>query len=46
MKLGLMYTGRELESKEAKWRRYRLGEKVLYGTVEGAKAFGEHAILV
>ena len=44
-KLGLMYTGKELESKKAKRRRYRLKEKVLYGGVEESKAFGEKLYL-
>jgi hypothetical protein len=45
VKLGLMYTGKELESKEAKWKRYRLKEKVLYGGVEEGEAFGEKLYL-
>lgn len=45
VKLGLMYTGKELESKEAKHKRYRLKEKVLYGGVEEAQAFGEKLYL-
>lgn len=44
-KLGLLYTGKELESKEAKWKRYRLKEKVLYGGVEEGEAFGEKLYL-
>jgi hypothetical protein len=40
-----MYTGKELESKEAKWKRYRLKEKVLYGGVEEGEAFGEKLYL-
>jgi len=44
-KLGLMYTGKGLESKEAKHKRYRLKEKVLYGGVEEAQAFGEKLYL-
>jgi len=44
-KLGLMYSGKELESKEAKRRRYRLKEKVLYGGVEDSQAFGEKLYL-
>lgn len=35
-KLGIMYSGKELESKKAKHRRYRLKEKVVYGGIEGA----------
>jgi hypothetical protein len=45
VKLGLMYTGKELESKGAKWKRYRLKEKVLYGGVEEGEAFGEKLYL-
>ena len=40
-KLGIMYSGKELESKKAKHRRYRLKEKVIYGGIEGADDFGE-----
>lgn len=40
-KLGIMYSGKELESKKAKHRRYRLKEKVVYGGIEGADDFGE-----
>jgi hypothetical protein len=40
-KLGIMYTGKELESKKAKHRRYRLKEKVVYGGIETADDFGE-----
>lgn len=45
MKLGVMYSGKELESKKAKHKRYRLKEKVLYGGVEGAEEFGEKLFL-
>jgi hypothetical protein len=45
VKLGLMYTGKELESEGAKWKRYRLKEKVLYGGVEEGEAFGEKLYL-
>lgn len=45
MKLGVMYSGKELESKRAKRKRYRLKEKVLYGGVEGAEDFGEKLFL-
>lgn len=44
-KLGLMYTGKELESKGAKRKRYRLREKVVYGGVEESQAFGEKLYL-
>jgi len=40
-KLGIMYSGKELESKTAKHRRYRLKEKVIYAGIEGADDFGE-----
>jgi len=36
-----MYSGKELESKTAKRRRYRLKEKVVYAGIEGADDFGE-----
>jgi len=45
MKLGVMYSGKELESRRAKRKRYRLKEKVLYGGVEGAEEFGEKLFL-
>ena len=35
-KLGTMYSGKELEGKKAKRRRYRLKEKVIYGGRAGA----------
>lgn len=41
VKLGITYLGKELESKKAKQRRYRLKDKVIYGGVEGADDFGE-----
>lgn len=40
-KLGIMYSGKELESKKAKHRRYRLRDKVVYGGIEAADDFGE-----
>jgi hypothetical protein len=40
-KLGIMYPGKELESKKTKHRRYRLKEKVIYGGIEGTDDFGE-----
>jgi hypothetical protein len=40
-KLGIMYSGKELESKKANHRRYRLKEKVIYGGIEGTDDFGE-----
>lgn len=45
VKLGLMYTGKELESKQAKRKRYRLKEKVFYGGVEEGEVFGEKLYL-
>lgn len=44
-KLGIMYSGKELESKKARHRRYRLKEKVIYGGIEGADDFGERLYL-
>lgn len=41
VKLGITYSGKELESKKAKQRRYRLKDKVIYEGVEGADDFGE-----
>lgn len=40
-KLRIMYSGKELESKKAERRRYRLKEKVVYGEIEAADDFGE-----
>jgi hypothetical protein len=40
-----LFSGKELESSTAKHRRYRLGERVLYGGVELAEAFGERLFL-
>ncbi|MCL0091813.1 UPF0236 family protein, partial [Dehalococcoidales bacterium] len=40
-KLAIMYSGKELESRKAKHKRYRLKEKVIYGGIEGADDFGE-----
>lgn len=44
-KLGIMYSGKELESKKAKYRGYRLKEKVIYEGIEGADDFGERLYL-
>lgn len=44
-RLGVLYSGKELESPTAKHRRYRLRERVLYGGVEPAEAFGERLFL-
>jgi hypothetical protein len=41
VKLGVMYSGKELESETAKYKRYRLKEKTLYGGVEDPDEFGE-----
>lgn len=43
--MGLLYTGKESESEEAKRKRYRFKEKVLYGGVEEGEAFGENLYL-
>ncbi len=40
VKVGLLYSGKELESRTAKRKRYRLKEKRLYATLEGAESFG------
>ena len=45
VKLGVMYSGKELESETAKYKRYRLAEKVLYGGVEEPEEFGEKLYL-
>jgi hypothetical protein len=45
VKLGVMYSGKELESETAKYKRYRLKEKTLYGGVEGPDEFGEKLYL-
>jgi len=41
VKVGLLYSGKELESRTAKQKRYRLKEKRLYATLKGAESFGE-----
>lgn len=41
VKLGIMYSGKELESETAKYKRYRLKEKTVYGGIEDAQKFGE-----
>jgi len=41
VKLGVMYSGKQLESKKAKHRRYWLKDKVVYGGIEGADDFWE-----
>jgi len=45
VKLGVMYSGKELESETAKNKRYRLKEKALYGGIEEAQEFGEKLYL-
>ena len=41
VKLGVMYSGKELESGTAKYKRYRLSEKTLYSGIEDTEEFGE-----
>jgi len=45
VKLGVMYSGKQLESETAKYKRYRLSEKTLYGGIEEPKEFGEKLYL-
>jgi hypothetical protein len=45
VKLGVMYSGKELESERAKYKRYRLTEKTLYGGIEEPEEFGEKLYL-
>ena len=45
VRLGVLFSGKELESRTAKHKRYRLKERVLYGGVEPAEAFGERLFL-
>ena len=45
VRVGVMFSGKELESATAKHKRYRLKERVLYGGVEPAEAFGERLFL-
>jgi hypothetical protein len=45
VKLGVMYSGKELESETAKYKRYRLKEKTLYGGIENPDEFGEKLYL-
>ena len=45
VKLGVMYSGKELESETAKYKRYRLAEKALYGGIEETEEFGEKLYL-
>ena len=45
VKLGIMYSGKQLESETAKYKRYRLSEKTLYGGIEETEEFGEKLYL-
>ena len=45
VKLGVMYSGKELESERVKYKRYRLVEKTLYGGIEEPEEFGEKLYL-
>jgi hypothetical protein len=45
VKLGVMYSGKELESETAKYKRYRLTGKTLYGGIEEPEEFGEKLYL-
>jgi hypothetical protein len=45
VRLGVLTTGKELESQTARHRRYRLQERVRYGGVETAEQFGERLFL-
>jgi len=45
VKLGVMYSGKELESQTAKHKWYRLKEKALYGGIEEPAEFGEKLYL-
>ncbi len=45
VRLGVLTSGKELESATAKHRRYRLQEPVRYGGVETAQDFGERLFL-
>ena len=45
VKLGIMYSGKELESETVKYKRYRLKDKTLYGGIEEAREFGEKLCL-
>jgi len=41
VKLGVMYSGKELESETAEYKRYRLNEKALYGGIEETEELRE-----
>ncbi|MGH9671210.1 MAG: UPF0236 family transposase-like protein [Terriglobales bacterium] len=45
LRIGVAYSGRSLQSKTAKHRRYRLGERQLYGGVDSAHDFAERFYL-
>lgn len=45
VQLGVMYSGKELESETAKYKRYHLCEKTLYGGIEEPEEFGEKLYL-
>lgn len=45
VRLGVLFSGKRLESATAKHYRYRLEERVLYGGVEAAQDFGERLFL-
>lgn len=45
VRMGVLFSGKTLESATAKYRRYRLEEMVLYGGVESAQDFGERLFL-
>lgn len=45
VRLGVLASGKKLESRSAKHRRYRLLERVRYGGVETAQDFGERLFL-
>ena len=45
VKLGVMYSGKKLESETAKYKRYRLTDKTLYGGIEETDEFGEKLYL-
>jgi len=45
VKLGVMYSGKELQSETAKYKRYRLTDKTLYGGIEESEEFGEKLYL-
>lgn len=46
VRLGIMATGKELESETAKHKRYRLQNLVCYGGVDTSQSFGERLFLL